>query len=84
VTLGVRPEFITICQDSDVKAKVYSTLPAGMETTVKLQLGGEIITSVIFGSVDFEIDSEVSLAFHGRDMLLYNGETGALMADGSL
>ena len=84
VTLGVRPEFITICQDSDVKAKVYSTLPAGMETTVKLQLGGEIITSVIFGSVDFEIDSEVSLDFHGQDMLLYNGETGALMADGSL
>jgi multiple sugar transport system ATP-binding protein len=84
VTLGVRPEFITITPDSDVKASVYSTLPSGMETTVKLRLGGEIVTSVIFGSVDFPIDTEVSLDFHGTDMLLYSTETGKLLADGSL
>ena len=84
VTLGVRPEFITIAPDSDVKATVYSTLPSGMETTVKLRLGDEIVTSVIFGSVDFPIDTEVSLAFHGTDMLLYATESGELLADGSL
>ena len=84
VTLGIRPEFITIAQDSDVKASVYSTLPSGMETTVKLRLGDEIITSVIFGSVDFPVDTEVALAFHGTDMLLYDTQTGALLADGSL
>jgi multiple sugar transport system ATP-binding protein len=84
VTLGVRPEFITIAPDSDVKATVYSTLPSGMETTVKLRLGVEIITSVIFGSVDFPIDAEVSLAFHGTDMLLYATEGGELLADGQL
>ena len=84
VTLGVRPEFITIAPDSDVKATVYSTLPSGMETTVKLRLGDEIVTSVIFGSVDFPIDAEVSLAFHGTDMLLYATESGELLADGSL
>ena len=84
VILGVRPEFISICHDSDVKASVYSTLPSGMETTVKLRLGGEIITSVIFGSVDFPVDTEVSLMFHGSDMLLYDAETGCLLADGSL
>ena len=84
VTLGVRPEFITICEHSDVKASVYSTLPSGMETTVKLRLGGEIVTSVVFGSVDFPVDTEVSLAFNGSDMLLYSSETGALLADGSL
>ena len=84
VTLGIRPEFITICPDSTVKASVYSTLPAGMETTVKLRLGDEIITSVIFGSLDFAIDTEVSLSFNGHDMLLYDSETGKLLADGSL
>ena len=84
VTLGVRPEFITIQPDSDVKASVYSTLPSGMETTVKLRLGGEIITSVIFGSVDFPVDTEVCLAFNGSDMLLYDSESGKLLADGSL
>ena len=84
VTLGIRPEFITIAQDSDVKASVYSTLPSGMETTVKLRLGDEIVTSVIFGSVDFPVDAEVALAFHGTDMLLYDTQSGALLADGSL
>ena len=84
VTLGVRPEFITIQPGSDVKASVYSTLPSGMETTVKLRLGEEIITSVIFGSVDFPVDSEVCLAFNGSDMLLYDTESGKLLADGSL
>ena len=84
VTLGVRPEFITITPDSDVKGTIYSTLPSGMETTVKLRLGDEIITSVIFGSVDFPIDAEVSLAFHGTDMLLYATEGGELLTDGSL
>lgn len=84
VTLGVRPEFISIAPGSDVKASVYSTLPSGMETTVKLRLGGEIVTSVIFGSVDFPIDTEVSLAFHGTDMLLYSTASGDLLSVGSL
>ena len=84
VTLGIRPEFISICEKSDVKASVYSTLPSGMETAVKLRLGDEIITSVIFGSVDFPVDTEVSLEFHGKDMLLYDSEGGDLVADGSL
>ena len=84
VTLGVRPEFITIAPDSDVRATVYSTLPSGMETTVKLRLGDQIVTSVVFGSVDFPVDSEVCLAFNGSDMLLYDAETGKLLADGSL
>ncbi|MBR5301523.1 MAG: ABC transporter ATP-binding protein [Clostridia bacterium] len=84
VTLGIRPEFITILPDSNIKASIYSTLPSGMETTVKLRLGGEIITSVVFGSVDFPVDTEVCLAFGGSDMLLYSGETGKLLADGSL
>ena len=84
ITLGVRPEFITICPESDVKASVYSTLPSGMETTVKLRLGGEIVTSVVFGSVDFPVDTTVSLAFNGSDMLLYDSQSGKLLADGSL
>ena len=75
---------ITIAADSGVKATVYSTLPSGMETTVKLRLGGEIVTSVVFGSVDFPVYSEVSLAFTGSDMLIYGGDEKKLLAVGSL
>ena len=84
VTLGIRPEFITIADGEGVSASVYSTLPSGMETTVKLRLGNEIITSVVFGSIDFPVDTKVSLAFKGSDMLLYSSETTKLLAVGSL
>ena len=47
-------------------------------------LGDQIITSVVFGSVDFPVDTKVCLAFKGSDMLLYDSKTGKLLADGSL
>ena len=84
VVLGVRPEFISIVGSSDIAATVYSTLPAGMETTVKLKLGGEIVTSVVFGGIDFPVDSTVHLSFTGKDMLLYDADSKQLIADGSL
>ncbi|MBR5288050.1 MAG: ABC transporter ATP-binding protein [Clostridia bacterium] len=84
VVLGIRPEFISIVSDSSIPASVYSTLPAGMETTVKLKLGGEIITSVVFGGIDFPVDSTVYLAFKGSDMLLYDAQSKKLIADGEI
>ena len=38
VILGVRPEFISIEQDRGIPSKVYSSLPAGMETTIKVKV----------------------------------------------
>ena len=83
VVLGVRPEFISIGEEG-VPATVYSTLPAGMETTVKLRLGDAIITSVVFGGIDFAVDTQVRLAFKGSDMLLFDKATGKRLAVGSL
>ena len=84
VVLGIRPEFITIAKGEGIPATVYSTLPAGMETTVKLRLGSEIITSVVFGGIDFAVDTKVSLAFKGSDMLLFDKADGKQIAVGSL
>ena len=84
VTLGVRPEFITLTESSDIAATVYSTLPAGMETTVKLRLGSEIITSVVFGGIDFPVDTKVNLAFTGSDILLFDSKSGKQIAVGRL
>ena len=84
VVLGIRPEFLTIDGDGDVEATVYSTLPAGMETTVKLRLGGGLITCVVFGGIDFPVDTKVRFSFKGSDMLLFDRESRALLAVGSL
>ena len=84
VVLGIRPEFLTISEEGDVEATVYSTLPAGMETTVKLRLGGELITCVVFGGIDFPVDTKVRFSFKGSDMLLFDRESRTLLSVGAL
>ena len=84
LVLGIRPEFISIVDASDVQATVYSTLPSGMETTVRLRLGGEMLTSVVFGGIDFPVDARVCLSFTGSDMLLYDSVSRRLLAVGAL
>ena len=36
VVAGIRPEFLPIRKDGPLEASIYSTLPAGMETTVRV------------------------------------------------
>ena len=84
VFVGIRPEFITICEGGVVRGHVYSTLPAGMETTVKVDVGGEMISSVVFGSRDFLVDSELGFDITGDKILLFDAESGCNSAVGSL
>ncbi len=66
-----------------VAATVHATLPAGMETTVKLKYDGGILTSVVFGGVDYEIDQEVVFNFRGNGILLFDKETGKRIGIGT-
>ncbi|MEW6550148.1 MAG: ABC transporter ATP-binding protein [Spirochaetota bacterium] len=86
IILGVRPEHVGIGAQGAAGAsgKIYSTLPSGMETIVKVRVGSQIFTSVVFGSVDYEIDSEVSVDFIEDRCILFDGETGKRLALGEL
>lgn len=87
VVLGVRPEFLEIDEvnESDkVESCIYSTLPAGMETTVKFTYGDQILTAIVFGGVDYKIDQPVQFAFKGKDILLFEKTSGECVAAGSL
>ena len=84
VIIGVRPEFIQIGAKTGVEAEVYSTLPTGMETTVKLLVGDFLLTGVTFGGVDYKMGEKVKLNFEGNGILLYDRKSGKLIADGSL
>ena len=48
VIVGIRPEFININGNGNIEGTVYSTLPSGMETTVKLDVNGTSLTAVLF------------------------------------
>ncbi|MBR6186266.1 MAG: ABC transporter ATP-binding protein [Clostridia bacterium] len=70
--LGVRPEFLPIRDGGALTAAIYSTLPAGMETTVKAFCGDTMLTSVVFGSVDYAVDAKVNLDIIGDDIVLFD------------
>lgn len=83
VVIGVRPEFLRV-DEGDLEGNVYTTLPSGMETTVKLEVGEEIITSVVFGSVDYPVNSKVSFRFVGKGIIMFDATSRNKIAMGSI
>ncbi len=82
--LGIRPEDIEITDSGKIAAVIYSTLPSGMETIVKLDIDGLILTCVVFGSVDFKIGNSVRIAFNTRNYVLFDEESGQNIGMGTV
>jgi len=82
--VGIRPEFIKIDEDGYIDSQVYSALPSGVETTVKLRIGEYLLNGVVFGGVNYKINAKACLRFTGREILLFDCVTGELIAQGSL
>ena len=81
VVVGIRPEYVRISEDGIKEAVVYSALPSGMETTVKLDLGGVSLTAVTFGDVDYPVDTKVKFSFQ-KAAVLFEKATGKNIARG--
>ena len=86
LVLGVRPENVLLSEaEGDFNAKVYSTLPSGMETVVRLEMKGIMLTAVVFGGVDFAVNQPVKIGFKGDQHHLFAmGDAGIKLASGSL
>lgn len=84
VILGIRPEFFTITENGKIHALAYSTLPAGMETTVKVMLNGELISSVVFGAIDYKVDQSINCDIIGDQVCVFDKESTNLIGQGSL
>ena len=98
IVMGVRPENVKIRDASvardpganagitgvGIAGKVYSTLPSGMETIVKIQLGTQLLTSVVFGSVDYPIDKAMTVDFIGDTCVLFDRDSGEKLATGNM
>lgn len=83
VVVGIRPEFIHLEQGTALSS-VYTTLPSGMETTVKLSIGENILTSVVFGSVDYKPNQTISFEIVGNGICLFDAESRNRIALGRL
>ena len=76
LTLGIRPEYINIGEEGTIPAKTYAALPSGMETIVKIKLGDLILTSVVFGAIDYKPDTDININFLGDSCVLFDRESG--------
>ena len=84
VVLGIRPEFLTICEGGKIKATAYSTLPSGMETTVKVKLADELVSSVVFGAIDYAVDQPICCDIIGNQICIFDKETTNRVSIGKL
>ncbi len=84
LTVGIRPEFLPIEADGVIQGIAYSTLPSGMETTVKALVDGVMLTSVVFGSVDYPVDAPIRMNIRGDGIILFDEPGGRQIAIGSL
>ena len=84
IILGIRPEFFTIRDDGKIKATAYSTLPSGMETTVKVKLADELISSVVFGAIDYKVDQPIKCDIIGDQICVFDKATTQRISLGKL
>jgi ABC-type sugar transport system ATPase subunit len=82
--LGIRPEFVEITDQGGIEAEVYSAMPTGMETTVRLRVGNFLLTGVVFGGVTYKIGEKVHIILRGENIMLFDRASGDLVGTGAL
>lgn len=82
--LGVRPEFLKLSDSGQLNGEIYSAMPTGMETTVKVRIGDYLLTGVVFGGVLYRIGQPVSVSFEGGNIILFSRKNGRMIAKGFL
>ncbi|MCQ2553507.1 MAG: ABC transporter ATP-binding protein [Clostridia bacterium] len=80
--IGIRPEFVTT--EGTIDGEVYSSMPTGMETTLRIAVGNNIITGVMFGGVVYNLGDKVKVGFKGNNAILFDRKTGRKIALGAL
>ncbi len=74
--LGIRPEDIEIGKDRGLQGIVYSVLPSGMETVIRVKIGELFLTLITFGRTAFSPDEVCYLNFPTDKYILFNKREG--------
>ena len=84
LVLGIRPEFLDIVDDSCLEGEIYGAMPTGMESTIKVRIDDFLLTGVIFGSSLFTIGTKAPISISGKNIMLFDRQSGQCIAVGSL
>ena len=82
--VGVRPEFLKLSDTGAPEGEIYSAMPTGMETTVRIRIGDYLLTGVVFGGVLYRIGEKVRMDFDGSGVVLFSRRNGRLISLGSV
>ncbi len=82
--IGIRPEFVSISEGGKYEAEVYSSMPTGMETTVRVAIGNYLLTGVMFGGVVYTLGDKVKVDFKGSNAILFEKRSGKFVCLGRL
>ena len=84
LVLGIRPEFIGIDPNGALEGEIYGAMPTGMESTIKIRVGGLLLTGVVFGSTLFRLGEKIRLTVTGSEIMLFDRSGGERIASGRL
>ena len=70
-------------KEGGIEGEIYSAMPTGMETTVRVKIGNYLLTGVTFGGVTYEIGEKVRIAFKPDGIMLFDKDSGELIGTGS-
>ena len=83
VTIGVRPEQLSISRQADdahwVGGHVYSGMPAGSETLVSVRVGDTMLTVKELGSTHYASDEPVYLGFNPKKVNVFETKSENLI-----
>ena len=82
--IGIRPETVKISDSGAIEGEIYSAMPTGMETTVRVKIGEYLITGVIFGGVTYQLGQKVKVDFDGDGIMLFSAQSGRFICSGSI
>ena len=82
--IGIRPEFVEISPEGKLDGEIYSSMPTGMETTVRIAVNNYLLTGVMFGGVVYKLGDKVRVEFKGNNAILFDRKSGKIIALGSL
>lgn len=83
--IGIRPEFVEIKPNARIKGEIYSSMPTGMETTVRIAIDNKyLLTGVMFGGVVYKIGDKTDVEFKGNNVMLFSRKNGRLITLGHI
>ena len=82
--LGLRPELLEMDENGPLECEIYGAMPTGMESTIKVSIDDFLLTSVIFGNLNFKLGTRIRMKMSSERIMLFDRTSGRLITLGHI